>query len=81
MHTVISVVYSESASEFEERLGVALEALGLVLGWRDYLFASYLDVSIDGLRESGNYSGAIPCRSIWGISGERLSAVLLLETQ
>ena len=81
MHTIISVVYSKSVYKFKERLGEALEALGLVLEWRDYLFASYLDVSIDGLRESGNYSGAIPCRSIWGISGERLSAVLLFETQ
>jgi hypothetical protein len=81
VNTIISVVYSESVSKFKERFGEALEALGLVLEWKDYLFASYLDVSIDGLRESGNYSGAIPCRSIWGISGERLSAVLLLETQ
>lgn len=81
MHTIISVVYSKSVYKFKERLGEALEALGLVLEWRDYLFASYLDVSIDGLRESGNYNGPIPCRSIWGISGERFSAVLLLETE
>jgi hypothetical protein len=74
------VDYSESVSEFKERLGEALEALGLDVERRDFVFASYLDVSIEGLRESGDYSGFIPCRSIWGISGERFAAVLLLET-
>jgi hypothetical protein len=80
MHTVISVVYSETISEFKERLGEALEALGLDVESRDFVFASYLDISIEGLRESGDYNCAILCRSIWGISGERLAAVLLLET-
>ena len=81
MHTVISVVYSQSISKFKERMGEALQALGLGLECRDVSFASYLDVSIEGLRESGDYSGAIPCRSIWANSGERLAAVLILETQ
>ena len=80
MHTVISVVYLESVSEFKKRLGEALKALGLDLESRDFVFASYLDISLEGLRESGNYSGAIFCRNIWGASGERLAAVLLLET-
>jgi hypothetical protein len=80
VHTVISVVYSERISEFKERLGKALDALGLDVESRGFIFASYLDVSIEGLRGSGDYSGAILCRSIWDISGERLGAVLLLET-
>jgi hypothetical protein len=74
------VDYSESVSTFKERLGEALKPFGLGLESRDYSFVSYLDVSIEGLRESGDYSGAIPCRSIWGNSGKRLAAVLLLET-
>jgi hypothetical protein len=80
VHTVISVVYFESLSEFKERLGEALKALSLDVESQEFVFASYLDVSIEGLRESGDYSGAILCRSIWDISGERLAAVLLLET-
>jgi hypothetical protein len=80
VHIFISVIYSESVSEFKERLEEALEALGLDVDSRNFVFASYLDVSIEGLGESGDYSGAILCRSIWDISGEKLAAVLLVET-
>ena len=81
MHTIISVAYAESVSKFRERIREALEAVGLDLECSDYSFASYLDVSIEGMWASRAFSGAIPCRSIWAASGERLAAVLLLETQ
>jgi diphthine-ammonia ligase len=64
--------------EFKSRLEGALKVLGTDLEIEDWVHASYLDVSIPGMWDVGNFGGEIPCRSIWGASGKRLAAVLIL---
>lgn len=43
-------------------------------------YLSYVDVNVKGLWESDDYSGVIPCQSLWDGEGKRLAAVLLFET-
>jgi diphthine-ammonia ligase len=75
---VVMLEYSEEIDEFKSRLEGALKVLGTDLEIEDWVHASYLDVSIPGMWDVGNFGGEIPCRSIWGASGKRLAAVLIL---
>jgi diphthine-ammonia ligase len=80
MQLVVMIDYSEAVSDFSKRLDGAL----IIVGAESYVdklgFASYLDVSIEGIWDSGSYKGAIPCRSIWDGFGKRLAGVLLFST-
>jgi diphthine-ammonia ligase len=80
IHSVCMIDYSEDVSELQRKLEQALKGLGSGLEARDFIHTSYLDVSIQGLWDVGNFSGRIPCRSIWEASGKKLAAVLILDT-
>jgi diphthine-ammonia ligase len=71
--------YLEGVSGFLRRVGEALKVFGAELEVRDCVHASYLDVSIQGMWDAGNFGGKIPCKSIWYTSKKRLAAVLILE--
>jgi diphthine-ammonia ligase len=80
LQTVVMIDYTEDVSEFLGRLGAALKVLGTQLDVEGCIHASYLDVSIQGMWNMGNFGGKIPCRSIWDASGKRLATVLILDT-
>jgi diphthine-ammonia ligase len=79
VRSVVMLVYSEDVLTLRRRIEEALKVLGADLEVRDLVHTSYLDVSIPGLWEVENFGGEIPCRSVWGASGKRLAAVLILE--
>ncbi|TVY24297.1 Diphthine--ammonia ligase [Lachnellula hyalina] len=80
LRSVLMVDYSSSSSDVRESLSKGLGALGLNSASDIEEYASCLDVSIDGLQSSRRFSGAIPCRSIWDSSGDRLALVLLFDS-
>lgn len=70
---VLTIAYSDEmsiSSRWRE------DALSFVKKGIDDVILSYLDTAIIGPGES--YKGVIPCRSLWDISGERLSTVLII---
>jgi hypothetical protein len=71
------VDYLKNSSDVSDALERGLEALGLGSSSTIKEHASYVDVSVEGLR---SFNGAIPCRTIWDISGTRLALVLLFDS-
>lgn len=61
------------------RVEDALQFLGVDLEPGDLVHASYLDISIKGGWDAQSFGGKIPCRSIWGSTGQKLAAVLILD--
>jgi diphthine-ammonia ligase len=79
LQSVILLAYSEDVSALRRRLEDALQLLGVDLGTGDLVHASYLDFSIKEEWDAQSFGGKIPCRSIWGSTGQRLAAVLILD--
>jgi hypothetical protein len=71
------VDYSKNSSDVSDALGRGVEALGLDSASTVNEHASYVDASVEGLR---TFNGAIPCKTIWDISGNRLALVLLFDS-
>ncbi|TVY47126.1 Diphthine--ammonia ligase [Lachnellula occidentalis] len=80
LHSVLMVDHSSSSSYVEETLDKGLGALGLDSTSALDEYASYLDLSIQGLQHARSFGGAIPCRRIWDSSGNRLALVLLFDS-
>lgn len=79
MQLVVMVSYSESTSEISRNLNEAFASLGLAPEMIRHSYASYKDVSIEGLWSIGDIDGAMPCMSIWSNGGARLAIVLLFD--
>jgi diphthine-ammonia ligase len=77
--SVVMLDYSEDVAALRGRLDEALKVLGADLEVGDCQHTSYLDVSIQGMWDAGNFGGKIPCRSIWSASGKRLAVALILD--
>ncbi|RDL34548.1 uncharacterized protein BP5553_07676 [Venustampulla echinocandica] len=80
LQSIIAIEHLEPSSETRNALHEALEALGMDDSGESGWFASYVDVSVQGAWGSGVSSGMIPCTRIWGGSGNRLGAVLIIGT-
>jgi diphthine-ammonia ligase len=77
--SVVMLAYTEDAPLLQGRLKEARKVLRSNLEDGSCIHASYLDVSIEGMWDLGNFGGIIPCRSIWGDSRKRLAAVMVLD--
>jgi len=80
VQSVVMLSYSEDVPVLQMRLKEVLNCLGVDLNSGDCIHGSYLDVSIQGLWDAGTFGGKIPCRTIWGTSGRRLGAVLIIDS-
>lgn len=79
VQSVVMLDYSEDIPALRRRLEEALKDLGVDLGVEERVHASYFDISIQGTWDAGNFGVKIPCRSVWGASGKRLAAVLIID--
>jgi diphthine-ammonia ligase len=77
--SIVMLDYSEDVAALRGRLDEALKVLGADLEVRDCKHTSYVDVSIQGMWDAGNFASKIPCRSIWSASGKRLAVALILD--
>jgi hypothetical protein len=73
--------HSERVSEVMKWQHEVLELMSLNLTAKCRNYTSYLDVSVHGIRDLGDCSGIIPCRSMWDVDGRRLAAVLIFEAE
>ncbi|KAK0119187.1 hypothetical protein ONS96_012251 [Cadophora gregata f. sp. sojae] len=73
----ISLSHNSSLSSLATTLEVALSSLGAEKGSQKASSAAWVDVSIPGLWEQGDFGGAVPCRSIWDREGRRVAAVMV----
>ncbi|KAE9381683.1 adenine nucleotide alpha hydrolases-like protein [Stipitochalara longipes BDJ] len=80
LQSAVMLTYSEDVSLLRRRLEDALKRLGVDSKLGDCINASYLDISVQGLWDAGSLGGKIPCRSIWGASGKRVAAVLIVDS-
>lgn len=78
-YLVVMIVRLEDRSRLREKLGEIFENLGGELGLLPHIYLSYLDSSTNGVVEAGEFTGIVPCKTIWDATGRQLSAVLLLD--
>lgn len=71
---------ASSSSDISGALSKGLAALGLESASVDG-YASYVDVSIEGLLRSRRFGAVVPCRRIWDGLGRRLALVLLFDAR
>lgn len=77
MQYVLTIAYTAEKYIFNKWREEALALLGMGKGVMEGVYLRYIDISLVEMRDG--YRGVMPCRSIWDISGSRLSAVLLLD--
>lgn len=76
---VVMIIYIEEPSQFEERLREALSPCGSQPKMLQDVYLSYLDHGITVTKDVQKFTGTVPCRTVWDITGRRLSAVLLID--
>merc|ERR1711977_460182 len=77
--TTLLLDHTASLSTLIATLDQALSSLGLDQGMQKETSGAWVDVSISGLWEQGDFGGAVPCRTIWDAEGRRMAAVLVFE--
>ena len=77
--TTLLLDHTASLSTLIATLEQALSSLGLDQGMQKETSGAWVDVSISGLWEQGDFGGAVPCRTIWDAEGRRMAAVLVFE--
>lgn len=76
---VLTLSYSENSVVLSSRLTAAFNSLGGESVLQKCIYLSYLDDSMESMKEAWKLKGVIPCRSIWDVAGKRVSAILLLD--
>ncbi|KAF4633031.1 hypothetical protein G7Y89_g5103 [Cudoniella acicularis] len=80
LQSVVMINYMKSPSSLRKAVDEVFKVLCLETTDERNWHSSYLDVSIQEALEPRLFGCAIPCRSIWDISGKRLGACLILGT-
>lgn len=76
---VMMIAYTEDTSQFDQRVRDAFVSLGGESEMLKHSYLSYLDHGITVTKDVQKFSGIVPCSTVWDITGQRLSAVVLLD--